>query len=165
MIPSLIAIHCLKLSNVKFIGSEFLLGYLGIFLGFSFSILTFVLSVVDKVKQSIEPNYTVEQKETTQNRIKKFVDEQFDMLFFLFCSFIFVVLIMVVEVVNLSNALSSINIYIDKSKIFHITKINLLDAAKFSIFALSIYGIYDLLIGTMRFYMSSDGIINRESKK
>ncbi|MBO0950702.1 hypothetical protein [Fibrella forsythiae] len=141
-IPSLGIIHCLKLSSVKFIGSEFLLGYLGVFLGFAFSIVTFIMSLVDKARTKVDsnPSYTQEEKVETQRRISALLEEVSDNMKFLFFSFLFVVFIMILEIWDVPDLSLPATVWYNK--------FSLLNAVKFSIFGLSVYVIYDLLIGT-----------------
>lgn len=156
-LPSLAAIYYLKLSTVKFIGSEFLLGYLGIFLGFAFSIVTFIISLVDKARTKIESDnsYTETERQETKVRIGEFTDEVSDTMKFLFFSFLFVVIIMILEVWDIPN--------ISISPAFIYTKVNILNAIKFSIFGFSVYGIYDLLIGTFSLNARVENILRRKA--
>ncbi|MBU6121159.1 hypothetical protein [Hymenobacter siberiensis] len=56
----LLLFYLIKVPHVKFAESEFLLSYIGIFLGFAFSVVTFVMTLVDKGRQRVlsAPDYT-----------------------------------------------------------------------------------------------------------
>lgn len=154
-ILSLGAICFLNISAVKFIGSEFLLGYLGIFLGFAFSIVTFNMSLLDKAWSKVESDgsYSEKDKNETKKRIYAFLEEVSDNMKFLYFSFLFVVIIMILEVWDIPN--------ISVSPELFYTKLNLLNAIKFSIFGFSVYIIYDLLIGTFSLNERVEKILRR----
>lgn len=156
-IPSLAAIYYLNLSSVKFIGSEFLLGYLGVFLGFAFSIVTFIMSLVDKARTKVESDnsYSDTEKVATKVKILALIDEVADNMKFLFFSFLFVVLIMLLETWDIPNVSLS-------PKLWY-TKANLLNAVKFSIFGFSVYGIYDLLIATFSLNNKVENMLRRSN--
>lgn len=156
-IPSLLVIRFLNISGVKFIGSEFLLGYLGVFLGFAFSIVTFTMSLIDKARVKVEADisYSEIEKTETTRRISILLEEISDNMKFLFFSFLFVVIIMLLEVWDVPTISLEIKLWY--------TKANILNAVKFSIFGWSVYGIYDLLIGTFSLNSRVENMLRRQN--
>ncbi|WBO84772.1 hypothetical protein [Hymenobacter yonginensis] len=144
-----------NIPQIKFAESEFLLGYLGIFLGFAFSVVTFVMTLVDKGRQRIidAKNYTEDEKKESKSRMSMLISELEDIMIFLFTSFVIVVFIMIWEVVDIS--------FIKIPENMWYSKVRLLKAVKFSIFGWSVYGIYDLLIAAFKVNERVEKIIER----
>ena len=156
--PMLLVFHYVKAPPVKFADSEFLLGYLGIFLGFAFSVVTFVMTLVDKGRQRVMDSldYTKEEKIETKNRMDGLNEELSDTLIFLFSSFLLVALIMLWEAIDIPGVAVSKNVFYAKPR--------LLSSIKFSIFLWSVYSIYDLLVAAFQVNRRVDKILERTAK-
>jgi hypothetical protein len=156
-IPLLLLFHYTKIVKIKFADSEFLLGYLGIFLGFAFSVVTFVMTLVDKGRQRVVESsiYTDLEKAETNIRMDRLNEELSDTLIFLFSSFLLVVIVMIWEAIDIPNVSIANSIWYAKPK--------LLSAIKFSIFGWSVYSIYDLLVASFQVSKRIDKILERTS--
>lgn len=156
-LPVLLIFHYNKIVKIKFADSEFLLGYLGIFLGFAFSVVTFVMTLVDKGRQRImdSSGYTDVEKGETKRRMDKLNEELLDTLIFLFSSFLLVALVMVWEAIDFPGLKVEESIWY--------SKIRLLTSIKFSIFGWSVYSIYDLLVAAFQVNKRIDKILERTS--
>lgn len=143
--------------NIKSISdNSFLFTYLGIFLGFALTIFTFIVSMVDKIKDAIEKDEskTKAQKEIAQSNILSFYSEIKDDIFLIFYFFLIVTALSLFEnvdipFVNISN--------------FFITKIQLIIAIKLELFILSLYAIYDLTSSAFKI-SEATGIFKKDKK-
>ena len=150
----LLLFHLIEVPRVKFAESEFLLSYLGIFLGFAFSVVTFVMTLVDKGRQRVlTSDYSTDEKKETLVRMNGLNEELADILFFLFSSFLLVATLMLWEAVDIPYISVKIDTWYSKPRI--------LSAIKFSVFCLSIYGIYDLLVAAFKVNEKIDNILER----
>lgn len=150
-IASAVLVKYTKINVSKISDDSFLFTYLGIFLGFALTIFTFIVSMVDKIKASIEKDdkKTVDEKKETQNKIISFYSELKDDIYFIFYSFLIVIVISLFEnVINIPN--------------FILSKDQILIAIKLEIFLLSIYAIYDLC--SSAFKISESTGVFRNSK-
>ena len=145
--------YLIKVPRVKFAESEFLLSYIGIFLGFAFSVVTFVMTLVDKGRQRVlsTSDYSADEKKETLIRMNGLNDELSDILFFLFSSFLLIAILMLWEAIDIPYISVNANIWYSKLRI--------LSAIKFSVFCLSVYGIYDLLIAAFKVNERVDKIL------
>ena len=149
----LLVFYLIKVPRVKFAESEFLLSYIGIFLGFAFSVVTFVMTLVDKGRQRVlsTSDYSADEKKETLIRMNGLNDELSDILFFLFSSFLLIAILMLWEAIDIPYISVNANIWYSKLRI--------LSAIKFSVFCLSVYGIYDLLIAAFKVNERVDKIL------
>ncbi|GBD86691.1 hypothetical protein BMS3Abin03_00612 [bacterium BMS3Abin03] len=143
--------------NIKVISDNpFLFTYLGIFLGFALTIFTFIVSMVDKIKEAIENDRskTREQKEDTESNILSFYSEIKDDIFLIFYFFVIVTILSLFE---------NIDIPLIKLDQFFLSKTQLIDSIKLGMFILSLYAIYDLTSSAFKI-SEATGIFKKEDK-
>ncbi|MBK7106646.1 MAG: hypothetical protein IPH62_15335 [Ignavibacteriae bacterium] len=143
--------------NIKSISdNSFLFTYLGIFLGFALTIFTFIVSMVDKIKDAIEKDEskTKEQKNIAQINILSFYSEIKDDIFLIFYFFIIVTALSLFENVDIP--------FINTSNFF-LSKIQLIVAIKLELFILSLYAIYDLTSSAFKI-SEATGIFKKDKK-
>lgn len=140
----------------KICENGFLFNFLGILLGFSLTIFTFIVSMVEKVKDRAEIKFTNNQEKMT--KLQRIIDSLYteikDNIFFNFLSLILIGIIYL-----LFNLIPSFTIF--NLKI--VTDI-LINAIKLSIFVLNLYAVYDLIM--ISFKLSDTvGILKKAEEK
>lgn len=152
---SLILIKFTKINVGTFVDNSFLFTYLGIFLGFAITIFTFIVSMIEKVRERIEidPNKTEAEKKIVEDDIIHLYKEIKQNIMLIFYSFLLVIIITLFGSVDIP--LIKIPEYLG------VSKIDLFFAIKLEILLLSLYSIYDLAISS--FTISNlTGIIKKD---
>ncbi|QDK80888.1 hypothetical protein EXU85_20635 [Spirosoma sp. KCTC 42546] len=128
-----------SINKTKIVEGEFLFTLLGVLLGFAFTLLTFIISMLDKIKEQVakDVNKTKVAKDNIMKRIGFLHSELRQDIYFIFITFIIVGVSIIAEKINFpfSEFINSLGT----------TKIEILNILKFSIFLLNLYVIYDLL--------------------
>ena len=137
--------------------NSFLFNYLGIVLGFALTIFTFIVSMVDKIKDGIENDNskTDEQKKSAQNNILQIYSELKDNIYLIFVFFIVVSLFALFDRVDIP--------FVSIGEKFIVNKQQIINAVKLEIFGLSLYAIYDLCSSS--FKISETSGVFRNKKK
>ena len=129
----------LGFNDTKINNTNFIIDYLGLFLGFTIALLSFAISIIDKVKKDLLSN-SDKDAEKIENQIAKlssvFTELKEDTMV-IFWFFIVVVAIYIFENINIP--------FIKWPFKGCFSKILFLNHIKFSIFILSLYAIYDIL--------------------
>lgn len=130
--------------KAKIVDSEFLFVSIGVLLGFAFTLLTFIISMLDKIRE-----YTVNkasknsaEKARIIYRSNRLLREIKDNTIFIFSSLVVSVLCMVVEKIDVKD--------LQFEDYLGVSKLIFLNTIKLSIFILNIYSIYDLLKVTFK---------------
>lgn len=136
-ILSVVLVKHVNINTNQIADNSFLFTFLGIFLGFALTIFTFIVSMVDKIKDAIQSDKSKndEQKENSQNNIISFYSEIKDDIFLIFYFFVIVIFISLFENVNIP--------YISFNGLW-ISKVQFIISIKLEIFLFSLYAIYDL---------------------
>lgn len=154
---SLILIKHTQINIALFVDNSFLFTYLGIFLGFAITIFTFIVSMIEKIRDRIEinPHKTDEEKGKIEKDIINLYKEIKQNIMLIFYSFLTVILIALIGSIDLP--------FISISPKLGLTKHDIFCAIKLEILFLSLYSIYDLT--TSSFTVSNlTGLINSKTK-
>lgn len=139
IIISNLLIYQFKINIGKVGDNDFLFSFFGIILGFAITIFTFIISLVEKIKEKAEIKYASDAGKKTkfENKIKALFSEIKDDIAFTFISVVIIGILYIVDV-----KIPKINIvgtyFIDQ-------KIGV-ESLKLSLFFLNLYAIYDLII-------------------
>ncbi|GGG91597.1 hypothetical protein [Pedobacter zeae] len=128
----------IKLDLSKIADNDFIFNFLGILLGFSLTIFTFIVSLVEKIKEKGEMKF-----QNDNNKLKKLqsvIDDLYveikDDIYFTFLSLIIIALAYLLE-----TSIGDLDL-----KYFVINKTGLFNSIRLSVFLLNLYAIYDLII-------------------
>lgn len=141
----LISIILIKHTNINidtFVDNSFLFTYLGIFLGFAITIFTFIVSMIEKVRERIEndSSKTEAEKKVVENDIIHLYREIKQNIMLIFYSFLIIIIITLFGSVDIP--------FIKIPEYLGVSKIDLFSAIKLEILLLSLYSIYDLAISS-----------------
>lgn len=133
-----------SLSKSKLLESEFLFTAIGLLLGFALTLLTFIISMLDKIKEYVKNNSIrkPESKEQVFLRLERLYRELKDDIYFIFITLIIVSTFLVIERVTFPGSEILKRLGISKNEIIYIVKL--------AIFLLNLFVIYDLLSITFR---------------
>jgi len=140
LVVSILIIHFLKFTDNKLLDSEYIIDYLGIFLGFTIALLSFAISITDKIKENILDDKTIIDKEKKRIIIDKtsnVFEELKDDSLLIFWFFIAVIILYIFENTNIP--------LIDWPFKNFFSKTNIINQVKFAIFISSLYAIYDII--------------------
>lgn len=133
-----VALSIIAMDASKLCENGFLFNFIGILLGFSLTIFTFIVSMVEKIKDRAESKF--HNDETKRIKVQRIIDSLYreikDNIFFNFLSLILIGIIYL-----LFNLKPTFNIFH-----FEVNTERLLNSIKLSIFFLNLYAIYDLII-------------------
>lgn len=165
----------LKIPTLKFMESEFMFGFLAIFLGLAFPIVTHIHSMIDKIKINIEKYFYLDNdkdnlwkiptdafrpilirtltdslfSESRKNedlaKFNRALRSLYDILWAIFVLFVIIILVMLWEAIDISY------IYVPEKLIF--TKISILKSVKIVVFFHSMF-LLGLLIVSNKDYMN-----------
>lgn len=132
-------IYYFKINIEKIGDKDFLFSFFGIILGFAITIFTFIISLVEKIKEKAEKKYATEADKKTkfESKIKGLFSEIKDDITFTFISVVIIGLLYVVDV-KIPKIYFYGNYFIDQ-------KIGV-ESLKLALFFLNLYAIYDLII-------------------
>lgn len=132
------AIILLKLDASKICENGFLFNFLGILLGFSLTIFTFIVSMVEKVKDRADAKF--EKDEDKKKKLQKIIDSLYteikDNIFFNFFSLILIGLSYLLP--TSQDSFSFLN--------FEFKSDLISNSIKLAIFLLNLYAVYDLIM-------------------
>lgn len=139
-----IAISCfiinyLKIDIGKANDNDFLFNFFGLLLGFALTIFSFIISIIEKIKDGAEVKYAKQPKKIKkmQASIKELYQEIKDDIAFTFVSLVIIGMLYIVDY-QIANFHIVSNWYYD-----HVIMIKSL---KLSLFVLNVYAIYDLVL-------------------
>ncbi len=123
---------------------EFLFNFLGILLGFALTIFSFIISMIDKIRERLENS-----EQTTSKTAKQFKENSDSVnseikhnIFFIFFSLIAILAVYI----SGEFKMPSYHIY----KEFYVNKVMFVRSFKLTLFMLNVYAIYDLIILSFR---------------
>lgn len=156
-IAYILSVFITNQANLKICDSEFVINYLGIFLGFTIALISFILSITDKLNDNIDnnPNFSDRQKEHNKINLLQIFKELKQDTFLIFWLFIIVIILYVIENIDLP--------FIDWTFKFF-SKRTFLNQLKLTIFILSLYSIYDIITALFKLSESAGFIINKIKK-
>lgn len=140
LLASFYSVNNYDISNIKIVDNEFILTYLGIFLGFAITIYTFGVSMLDSIRSNIDlkDDITTAQKARFFKKLLKGFKELKQDIWLMFICFLIVIIFSIGKQIEALGFLKEIEITDTFS--FKIDKgINL------SIFILSLWATYDLM--------------------
>jgi len=140
LLASFYSVNNYDISNIKIVDNEFILTYLGIFLGFAITIYTFGVSMLDSIRSNIDlkDDITTVQKARFFKKLLKGFKELKQDIWLMFICFLIVIIFSIGKQIEALSFLKEIEITDTFS--FKIDKgINL------SIFILSLWATYDLM--------------------
>ena len=119
--------------------NQFLIGYLGVLLGFALTFFTFIISMVEKISEKILKDDAISNNDKIkkQEKLLSILSEVKDNIAFVFFCLLICCTFPIFE--NIDLPLISLNNYKE-----FITKVLIINSLKLTIFSLSLYAIYDL---------------------
>jgi hypothetical protein len=138
-ILSNLLIYYFKIDIGKVRDNDFLFNFLGILLGFAITIFTFIISLVEKVKEKVEVRYQNNEgkKKAFEKKAKKLYQEIKDDIILTFISVVIIGLLYITNI-KIPKIYFYGSYFIDHSMC--------LDCLKLSLFGLNLYAIFDLII-------------------
>lgn len=132
-------VYQFKINIGKIGDNDFLFSFFGIILGFAITIFTFIISLVEKIKEKAEIKYANDggKKTKFENKIKALFGEIKDDIAFTFISVVIIGVLYVVDV-KIPKLYFYGTYFIDQ-------KIGV-ESLKLSLFFLNLYAIYDLIV-------------------
>ena len=130
-----------KVDLKDIIGNQFLISYLGVLLGFALTLFTFIIAMVEKISEKLmkDNELTIQEKTTKQIMINSTLEEVKDDIKFVFISLLICCFLAIIESFDIP--------YIDFSAYRdYFTKISVINSLKLTIFLLSFYAIYDIMM-------------------
>lgn len=121
--------------------NQFLIAYLGVLLGFALTLFTFIISMVEKISDKIIKDEIIlpEIKVRKQEKLSGMLAEVKDNIAFVFFCLLICCIFSIIE--NIDLPYISITNYRE-----FVTKSLIINSSKLTIFILSLYAIYDIMI-------------------
>ena len=130
-----------KVDLKDIIGNQFLISYLGVLLGFALTLFTFIIAMVEKISEKLmkDERLTIEAKKRKQLTLNSTLEEVKDNIVFVFVCLVICCFFTIIEGFDIPHInFSGYNEYF--------TKIAVINSLKLTIFLLSFYAIYDIMM-------------------